>query len=177
MTELQLGVPPAGSSITNITHLSSLRLLGEPDRQGEVSRGGTECRCRGKTPLRHCRIRRKGAQRSGGAARGSFPSRLFLGKLYLEFLSVLHSSSPPNTHLPAAPAVVRSPKPSFPSCPRALGSPCVSQAWCLGGIRCILPAFLPVFLVLLIFCLHPGQQSLFCSSLSLAAISPGLGCR
>lgn len=104
MTELQLGVPPAGNSITNITHLSSLRLLGLPDRQGEVSRGGTECRCRGKTPLRHCQVRRKAAQSSGGAVRGSFPSRLFLGKLYLEFLSVLHSSSPPNTHLPVAPA-------------------------------------------------------------------------
>lgn len=37
--------------------------------------------------------------------------------------------------------------------------------------------FTHVFLVLLIFCVHPGQKSLFCSSLSLAAISPGLGCR
>lgn len=172
MTELQLGVSPAGNSITNITHLSSLRLLGAPDRQGEVARGGNECRCRGKTPLRHCQVRRKGAQRSGGAARGSFPSRLFLGKLYLEFLSVLHSSSPPNTHLPVAPAQAFFSK--LPPCSwLSLRVPGL-VSWC---IRCILPAFLPIFLVLLIFCLHPGQQSLFCSSLSLTAISPGLGCR
>lgn len=116
MTELQLVVPPAGSSITDITHLSVLGLLGEPDKQGEVAQGGNEHRCRGKTPQRH-------STRSGGRepralgvlGKGSFSSRLFLRKLCLDFLSVLHPSILSNTHLAVAPAAVRSHKPSSPS--------------------------------------------------------------
>lgn len=121
------------------------------------------------------RAGRSGHGNLGMVGSFTFPSGLFLEKLYSKINSVLHSS-------------VLSIIPLSGSCRQQCHLPGIlfsadlmlfssSTSWwpSLNSLQYInICQYIHILLVLLILLVHPGKKSVFCFSLSLAAMRPGL---
>lgn len=148
-------------------------------KEERTARGRKNLGGQAKTHVRHSassgRAGRSGHGNLGMVGSFTFPSGLFLEKLYSKINSLLHSS-------------VLSIIPLSGSCRQQCHLPGIlfsadlvlfssSTSWwpSLNSLQYInICQYTHILLVLLILLVHPGKKSVFCFSLSLAAMRPGL---